>query len=158
MKEATAVFPGSFDPLTNGHEDLVRRSAALFGRVIVAVAASRRDALFSLDERLAIAREALQPFANVEVISFNCLLVDFLRQHNAKILVRGVRTVADFEYESQMAVINHKLYPDLEVVFLPSSEEHGFISATIVREVARHGGDVSQFVPATVLSHLQQKF
>ncbi|MDR2261484.1 MAG: pantetheine-phosphate adenylyltransferase [Azoarcus sp.] len=158
MKNTVAVFPGTFDPLTRGHEDLVRRAALLFERVIVAVAASRREALFSHEERIALAAEALRPLGNVEVAGFDCLLVDLLRQRGARIIVRGARTVADFEYETQMAVMNRKLYSDLETVFLPPAEEHRFLSATVVREIARHGGDVSDLVPPAILPRLRQKF
>jgi pantetheine-phosphate adenylyltransferase len=158
MKDAIAVYPGTFDPLTCGHEDLVRRAASLFDQVIVAVAASRQGALFTLAERVEIAAEALRLLPNVEVVGFDCLLVDFVRQRGARVIVRGARTVADFEYEFRLAGMNRKLYPELETVFLTPAEEHGFLSATIVREIARHGGDVSKFVPAAVLSRLQQKF
>lgn len=158
MKDAIAVFPGTFDPITCGHENLVRRAASLFDQVIVAVAASRQGALFSLDERVEIAAEALRAIPNVEVAGFDCLLVDFVQQRGARVIVRGARTVGDFEYEFQLAGMNRKLYPELETVFLTPAEEHGFLSATIVREIARHGGDVSPFVPAAVLSRLQQKF
>ena len=158
MKDAIAVFPGTFDPITCGHENLVRRAASLFDQLIVAVAASRQGALFSLNERVEIAAEALRTLPNVEVIGFDCLLVDFVRQRGARVIVRGARTVGDFEYEFQLAGMNRKLYPELETVFLTPAEEHGFLSATIVREIARCGGDVSKFVPAAVLSRLRQKF
>ena len=158
MTGTVAVYPGTFDPLTRGHEDIVRRAAALFGHVVVAVAASRRDSLFPLTERVAIATEVLKPLANVEVAGFDTLLVDFVRARGAKIVVRGVRTVADFEYETRLAAMNRKLRPDLETVFLTPGEEFSSISATIVREIARHGGEVGQFVPAADISHLQRKF
>jgi len=158
MKDAVAVFPGTFDPFTLGHENLVRRSASMFERIIVAVAASRQETLFPLEERVDIAAEVLRPIPNVEVIGFDCLLVDFLRQRQARIVVRGVRTLADFEYEARMMAMNRKLYPVLETVFLLPAEEHGYLSASVVREIARHGGDVSQFVPEAVFSRLQRKF
>jgi len=158
MKDAVAVFPGTFDPFTLGHENLVRRSAAMFERIIVAVAASRQETLFSLAERVEIAAEVLRPIPNVEVTGFNCLLVDFMRQQEARIVVRGVRTLADFEYEARMMAMNRKLYPVLETVFLLPAEEHGYLSASVVREIVRHGGDVSQFVPEAVFSRLQHKF
>lgn len=158
MKDVTAVFPGTFDPLTLGHENLVRRAASLFERVIVAVAASRQETLFPLAERVDIAIEALRPFPNVQAIGFDCLLVDFLRQQDARIVVRGVRTQADFEYEARMMAMNRKLYPAMETVFLPPAEEYGYLSASVVREIARHGGDISQFVPEAVFSRLQRKF
>jgi len=158
MKDAIAVFPGTFDPFTKGHENLVRRAASMFERIIVAVAASRQETLFPLEERVEIAAEVLRPIPNAEVIGFDCLLVDFLRQREARIVVRGVRTLADFEYEARMMAMNRKLYPVLETVFLLPFEEHGYLSASVVREIARHGGDVSQFVPEAVFSRLQHKF
>jgi len=158
MKEGVAVYPGTFDPFTRGHEDLVRRSALLFDRVIVAVAESAgKNPIFTLAERVEIAREVLTPFPNVQVLGFNSLLMDFLRSQNARLILRGLRAVSDFEYEFQMAGMNRKLFPDVETVFLTPSEEHMFISATMVREIARLGGDVSKFVQPTVLARLQQK-
>ncbi|NMG34720.1 pantetheine-phosphate adenylyltransferase [Azoarcus sp. TTM-91] len=158
MKEGVAVYPGTFDPFTRGHEDLVRRSALLFDRVIVAVAESAgKNPIFTLAERVEIAREVLTPFPNVQVLGFNSLLMDFLRSQNARLILRGLRAVSDFEYEFQMAGMNRKLFPDVETVFLTPSEEHMFISATMVREIARLGGDVSKFVQPAVLARLQQK-
>ena len=158
MKDAIAVFPGTFDPFTRGHENLVRRVASMFEQVIVAVAASRQETLFPLEERVDIAAEVLHPIPNAKAVGFDCLLVDFLRQQGARIVVRGVRTLADFEYEARMMAMNRKLYPVLETVFLLPFEEHGYLSASVVREIARHGGDVSQFVPEAVFSRLQRKF
>lgn len=158
MEDTVAVFPGTFDPFTRGHEDLVRRAARLFGRIVVAVAASRKEAFFTFEERIAIATDTMRELANVEVVGFDYLLVDFMRRHGARIIVRGARTVADFEYETQMAVMNRKLYSALETVFLPPAEEHRFLSATVVREIARHGGDVSDLVSAAALSRLRRKF
>ncbi|MDR1062883.1 MAG: pantetheine-phosphate adenylyltransferase [Azoarcus sp.] len=158
MTNTIAVYPGTFDPFTCGHANIVQRAARLFERVIVAVAASRKEALFTFEERIAIATETLQPLANIDVLGFDCLLMDFVRRHGARILVRGARTVADFEYETQLAVMNRKLYSELETVFLPPAEEHRFLSATVVREIARHGGDVSELVPPAALFRLQQKF
>jgi pantetheine-phosphate adenylyltransferase len=157
MKNAIAVFPGTFDPFTRGHENLVRRAALMFERIIVAVAASRAETLFPLAERVEIASEVLRQVPNIEVTGFDCLLMDFLRQREARIVVRGVRTLADFEYEARMMAMNRKLYPALETVFLLPSEEYGYLSASVVREIARHGGDVSQFVPEAVFSRLQSK-
>jgi pantetheine-phosphate adenylyltransferase len=158
MKDPVAVYPGSFDPFTRGHENLVRRAASMFEQIIVAVAASRQETLLPLAERVEIAAEVLHSVPNVEVIGFDCLLVDFLRQREARIIVRGVRTMADLEYETRMMAMNRKLYPLLETVFLLPSEEHGYLSASVVREIVRHGGDVSQFVPEAVFSRLQRKF
>ena len=157
MKEAVAVYPGTFDPFTRGHEDLVRRGLLLFDRIIVAVAESRTKApLFPLAERVEIAREILAPFPNVEVVGFDCLLMDFLHTTNARLILRGLRAVSDFEYEFQMAGMNRKLYPNVETVFLTPAEEYMFISATMVREIARLGGDVSKFVQPPVLERLRR--
>ncbi|ENO75863.1 pantetheine-phosphate adenylyltransferase [Thauera sp. 63] len=158
MKEAVAVYPGTFDPFTRGHEDLVRRASVLFDRVVVAVARSNsKNPIFSLDERVEIARLAVTAFPNVIVVGFDCLLMEFLKQQDARVILRGLRAVSDFEYEFQMAGMNRKLYPDVETVFLTPAEEYMFISATMVREIARLGGDVSKFVQPTVLARLQEK-
>ncbi|MFT3759679.1 pantetheine-phosphate adenylyltransferase [Thauera sp.] len=158
MKEAVAVYPGTFDPFTRGHADLVRRASVLFDRVIVAVARSNsKGPIFGLDERVDIAREAVADYPNVSVVGFDCLLMDFLGQQNARVILRGLRAVSDFEYEFQMAGMNRKLHPDVETVFLTPAEEYMFISATMVREIARLGGDVSKFVQPSVLARLQEK-
>jgi pantetheine-phosphate adenylyltransferase len=158
MSTKIAVYPGTFDPLTRGHEDLVRRAARLFDRVIIGVAESRgKKPLFTLSERVAIASEVLHEFGNVEVFGFDCLLMDFLREHGASVILRGLRAVSDFEYEFQMAGMNRNLYPDVETVFLTPSEQYTFISATIVREIAVLGGDVSKFVHPQVVSCLADK-
>ncbi|ENO89135.1 pantetheine-phosphate adenylyltransferase [Thauera linaloolentis] len=158
MKEAVAVYPGTFDPFTRGHADLVRRASVLFDRVIVAVARSNsKGPIFSLDERVDIAREAIAAYPNVTVTGFDCLLMDFLKQQDARVILRGLRAVSDFEYEFQMAGMNRKLHPDVETVFLTPAEEYMFISATMVREIARLGGDVSKFVQPSVLARLQEK-
>ncbi|HEY6896407.1 MAG TPA: pantetheine-phosphate adenylyltransferase [Rhodocyclaceae bacterium] len=154
----TAVYPGTFDPFTKGHEDLARRAAKLFSHVVVAVAASeRKGPLFSLDERIAIIREALADLPNVEVVGFDCLLMDLVRQQGAQVILRGLRAVSDFEYEFQMAGMNRNLYPDVETVFLTPGEQYMFISATIVREIARFGGDVSNFVQPAVVARLNER-
>ena len=153
-----AIYPGTFDPFTRGHEDLVRRASLLFNRVVVAVAESRgKGPIFTLAERVEIAREVVAPFGNVEVIGFDGLLMDFLRAQNARLILRGLRAVSDFEYEFQMAGMNRKLFPDVETVFLTPAEEYMFISATMVREIARLGGDVSKFVQPAVYQRLLQK-
>ncbi|HRP95400.1 MAG TPA: pantetheine-phosphate adenylyltransferase [Rhodocyclaceae bacterium] len=158
MREAVAVYPGTFDPFTRGHEDLVRRGALLFDKIVVAIAESRgKSPIFDLDERVAIAREILAPFPNVEVVGFDGLLMDFLRAHKARLILRGLRAVSDFEYEFQMAGMNRRLFPDVETVFLTPADEYMFISATMVREIARLGGDVSKFVQPAVLERLRQK-
>ena len=151
----TVVYPGTFDPLTRGHEDLVRRAARVFDRVVVGVADSEaKKPLFSATERTAMAREVLAPFANVEVLGFSSLLMDFVRAQGAKIIIRGLRAVSDFEYEFQMAGMNRQLYPDVETVFLTPAEQYMFISATIVREIAGLGGDVSPFVNPLVVQRI----
>lgn len=153
-----AIYPGTFDPITRGHEDLVRRSANLFDEVIVAVAGSPgKRPFFTLEERVEMASEILKPFANVRVLGFTGLLMDFLRQQDAKIILRGLRAISDFEYEFQMAGMNRNLYPDVETLFLTPGEQYMFISATMVREIASLGGDVSLFVNPAVLPRLKQK-
>lgn len=153
-----AIYPGTFDPLTRGHEDLVRRASKLFKRVIVGVAGSRnKRPFFTLEERVDIAREILAGYANVEVHGFDCLLMDFMRQHGAKVILRGLRAVSDFEYEFQMAGMNRNLYPDVETVFLTPGEQYMFISATMVREIASLGGNVGKFVQPLVERRLAEK-
>jgi len=154
----TAVYPGTFDPLTRGHEDLVRRAAGLFDRVVVGVAHSRnKKPFFNLDERLEIAKEVLGHYPNVEVQSFDGLLKDFVRDQGAAVIVRGLRAVSDFEYEFQMAGMNRHLLPDVETLFMTPSDQYQFISGTIVREIAQLGGDVSKFVFPSVERWLQAK-
>lgn len=149
------VYPGTFDPITRGHEDLVRRASRIFDGVVVAVAASaNKQPFFSLDDRLDMARRTLADLANVEVASFDSLLVDFVRQRGTNLVLRGLRAVSDFEYEFQLAGMNRSLYPELETVFLTPAEQYMFISASMVREIARLGGDVRPFVPAPVAERL----
>jgi pantetheine-phosphate adenylyltransferase len=153
-----AVYPGTFDPLTRGHEDLVRRASTLFGSLILAVADSKaKRTFFTMQERVAMAREVLGELKNVEVVGFSGLLIDFVRQHGARVVLRGLRAVSDFEYEFQLAGMNRSLYPDFETIFLTPSEQHMFISATLVREIASLGGDVSKFVHPSVQIHLSKK-
>jgi pantetheine-phosphate adenylyltransferase len=159
MSKSVAVYPGTFDPLTSGHEDLVKRASSLFERVIIGVAESRsKRPMFSLDERVEIAREVLTGYPNIEIHGFDCLLMDFMRQHGASVIMRGLRAVSDFEYEFQMAGMNRNLYPDVETVFLTPSDQYMFVSATMVREIASLGGDVSKFVPAQVQQRLTSKY
>jgi len=147
MSTLTAVYPGTFDPLTRGHEDLVRRAAGLFPKLVVGVAESTgKNPFFTFDERLAIAREVLSHYPNVEVAGFSGLLSEFVRAHGARVIVRGLRAVSDFEYEFQMAGMNRYLLPDVETLFLTPSDQYQFISGSIVREIALLGGDVSTFV------------
>ena len=153
-----AVYPGTFDPITRGHEDLVRRAANLFDELIVAVADSRgKRPFFEVDERVAMAREALGGFPNVRVEGFSGLLMAFLHQHDARIILRGLRAVSDFEYEFQMAGMNRKLYPDVETLFLTPAEQYMFISATMVREIVSLGGDVSPFVNPLVIPRMKAR-
>ena len=152
------VYPGTFDPLTAGHEDLVRRASFLFDEVVVAVADSRaKQTLFSLYERVGITTDVLKPFENVTVMGFQGLLMDFIQRQGAQIVLRGLRAVSDFEYEFQLAGMNRKLYPDVETLFLTPAEQYTFISATMVREIAVLGGDVSTFVNPIVLKYIRQK-
>lgn len=154
-----AVYPGSFDPITHGHEDLIRRSLSFADRVIVAVAAnSTKVPLFTLEERIRLAEKVLAGESSVEVRTFKGLLVDFARQVGARIVVRGLRAVADFDYEFQMALMNRQLYDELETVFLVPALHLTYLSASIVREVARLGGDVSAFVHPEVERALKAKF
>jgi pantetheine-phosphate adenylyltransferase len=150
-----AIYPGTFDPITRGHEDLVRRAARLFDHVVLAVADSRaKRPFFTTQERVEMAQAVLADCDNVEVKSFSGLLMDFLREQDARIILRGLRAVSDFEYEFQMAGMNRQLYPDVETVFLTPAEQYMFISATIVREIATLGGDVSPFVNPLVLARI----
>jgi pantetheine-phosphate adenylyltransferase len=158
MTMVVAVYPGTFDPLTRGHEDLVRRAAGLFPKLVVGVADSRtKGPFFSFDERLTIAREVLSHYPNVEVAGFRGLLRDFVREHQARVIVRGLRAVSDFEYEFQLAGMNRYLLPDVETMFLTPSDQYQFISGSIVREIAMLGGDVSKFVFPSVERWLKAK-
>jgi pantetheine-phosphate adenylyltransferase len=153
-----AVYPGTFDPLTRGHEDLVRRASRLFDSLILGVADSRaKRTFFTLHERVEMAREVLRDVEGVQVVGFSGLLIDFIRQQGARVVLRGLRAVSDFEYEFQLAGMNRSLYPDLETIFLTPSEQHMFISATLVREIAMLGGDVSKFVDPLVQARLKEK-
>ena len=152
------VYPGTFDPFTRGHEDLVRRAARLFGKVVVGVATSAgKVPFFTTEERVAMARDVLSAYANVEVMAFSGLLMNFVHDRGARVIVRGLRAVSDFEYEFQMAGMNRNLFPEVETLFLTPSEQYTFISATIVREIAQFGGDVSSFVHPAVLARLKAK-
>lgn len=154
-----AIYPGTFDPLTNGHTDLVLRAARLFDCVIVGVAANpSKQPLFTLEERVALATQAFADYQNVYVIGFSGLLAQFAREQQAQVLIRGVRAVADFEYEFQLASMNRQLNPELDSIFMTPSEKNTFISSTLVKEVCRHGGDVSSFVSSPVEQALRQKF
>lgn len=156
--DVLAVYPGTFDPITLGHEDLVRRASQLFPRVIVAVAAGHhKKTMFSLEERLAMVREAVQPYPNVTVDSFSGLVRDFVVAHGGTAMVRGLRAVTDFDYEFQLAGMNRSLMPDVETVFLTPGDKYQFISSTLVREIAQLGGEVDKFVSPPVFAHLMRK-
>lgn len=158
MSYEIAVYPGTFDPVTRGHEDLVRRASRLFAGVVVGVADSRtKSPFFGLEERVEMARATLAGYENVKVLGFTGLLMDFLREQNAHVILRGLRAVSDFEFEFQMAGMNRNLYPDVETVFLTPADQYMFISATMVREIAVLGGDVGKFVHPLVQERLRQR-
>ncbi|ROR34235.1 pantetheine-phosphate adenylyltransferase [Inmirania thermothiophila] len=158
MPDVTVVYPGTFDPITNGHTDLVQRASRLFSRVVVAVAANpKKQPLFSLEERVALARAALAGIDGVEVCGFDSLLVDFVRARGARVILRGLRAVSDFEFEFQLASMNRRLAPEVETTFLTPAEQYAFISSTLVREVAALGGDVTPFVHEVVARALRAK-
>jgi pantetheine-phosphate adenylyltransferase len=153
-----AVYAGTFDPITLGHEDITRRAATLFDSIIIAIADSKsKKPLFTLDERIAIACEAFADTPNVEVMGFSGILMNFVRQQGARVVVRGVRSVTDFDYEFQLAGMNRNLYPEVETIFLTPGEKHAYLSATLVREIAMLGGDASRFVSPNVAARLVQK-
>ena len=153
-----AVYPGTFDPLTRGHEDLVRRASRLFDNLVLGIADSRaKRTFFTLQERIEMAREVLSDVKNLSVVGFTGLLTEFVRKQDARVVLRGLRAVSDFEYEFQLAGMNRALNPDFETVFLTPGEQHMFISATLVREIATLGGDVSKFVDPVVCAKLTAK-
>ncbi len=154
----TAVYPGTFDPMTLGHADLMARASRLFNQLVIGVAAGHhKKTLFTLDERLAMAKELAAPFPNVKVLTLDGLLRDFVVQNNGHVVVRGLRAMSDFDYEFQMAGMNRHLMPDVETVFLTPSDQYQFVSGTFVREIAVLGGDVSKFVAPSVLARLLAK-
>lgn len=154
-----AVYPGTFDPITNGHIDIVRRALRLFPNIILAIAPnSRKIPLFSLEERLDMIRQATAAFPGLTVEAFNGLLVHYLVRKGAAAIIRGIRAVSDFEYEFQMALMNRKLDPRIETVFLMPSEEFSYLTSTLIKEVASYGGDVSDLVPKPVSEKLREKY
>ena len=154
----TIVYPGTFDPITNGHIDLVGRASKLFGKVVIGIASNRQKSpLFTIEERIQLAKECLKHIPNVEIYGFNSLLVDFVEQCNADAIMRGLRAVSDFEYEFQMANMNRALSPEIESIFLTPSEKFSYISSSLVREISSLKGDVSQFVPANVAEALANR-
>jgi pantetheine-phosphate adenylyltransferase len=159
LMQITAIYPGTFDPITNGHLDLIHRASKLYQKVIVAVAESRgKQPLFAMDERVRLIEEVVGHFTNVQVIGFNNLLVECAKQNQASVILRGLRAVSDFEYEFQMAGMNRRLAPDIETVFLTPAEQYEFISSSMIREIAKLNGDVSSFVPDSVKQQLISKF
>jgi pantetheine-phosphate adenylyltransferase len=159
MRTHTVIYPGTFDPVTNGHVDLTERAARMFDRVVVAIAYSeKKTPLFSLEERVELCEQSLGHLDNVEVIGFSNLLIDFARSQGSSCVLRGLRAVADFEYEFQLANMNRAMYPEFESVFLTPSEHLSYISSTLVREIAALGGDITPFVPACVAAALSAKF
>jgi pantetheine-phosphate adenylyltransferase len=154
MSDRVALFPGTFDPVTRGHVDVVRRGAGLFDRLVVAVAVGGKTTWFPVEARVAMVRDAVRDLANVEVVPFDGLLVDFARRHGARALLRGVRTYQDWEYELRMLQMNRHLAPELETVFLAPAVEWAFVSSTLVREVSALGGDLTDLVPPAVAAAL----
>ena len=153
-----AVYPGTFDPITNGHIDLIKRASKMFEHVTVAVASNTsKKPLFNMNERVDMATEVLSGFKNVSVVGFDNLLVEFTKAHNASVILRGLRAVSDFEYEFQLAGMNRSLAPDIETIFLTTAEQCSYLSSSLVKEVARLGGDITKYVPEQVIAEIEQK-
>jgi pantetheine-phosphate adenylyltransferase len=153
-----AVYPGTFDPITNGHIDLIKRATKMFEHVTVAVASNTsKKPLFNMNERVDMATEVLSGFKNVSVVGFDNLLVEFTKAHNASVILRGLRAVSDFEYEFQLAGMNRSLAPDIETIFLTTAEQCAYLSSSLVKEVARLGGDITKCVPKQVIAEIEQK-
>lgn len=155
----TLLYPGTFDPVTNGHMDLIERGSRLFDRLVVGVAAAhhREKTLFSIEERVELIRSATSGMNGVEVLPFRGLLVAFARSVGASAILRGLRAISDYEYETQMAFMNRRLDPGIEILFVPADEKHTYVNATLVKEIARLGGDVSAFVPSVVVAPLRER-
>ncbi|MCI0653496.1 MAG: pantetheine-phosphate adenylyltransferase [Methylococcaceae bacterium] len=157
--QVTAIYPGTFDPITNGHVDLISRAANIFDRVIVAVATNRdKSPLFDIDQRVELASSVIRQCDNVEVIGFDCLLVECARKVGARVVLRGLRAVSDFEYEFQLAWMNRRLSAEFETIFMTPAEHYAFISSSMIREIAKLGGNVSDFVPESINQALVEKF
>ena len=158
IKHETVVYPGTFDPLTMGHLDLIERACRLFEHVLLAVASNSTKAgcMFTCDERVAMAREVVEAMPTVQVQVMDGMLVDFVRKHRARVVLRGLRAYSDFEYEFQMALTNRKLAPEIETIFMMPNEEHSYVSSSTVREVAQYAGDTSLFVPPAVQRHIER--
>jgi pantetheine-phosphate adenylyltransferase len=158
MKNVLAIYPGSFDPVTNGHLDLIERGTKIFDRLVVSILRNfDKEPLFSIDERVEMLREVTRPWVNVEVEVFSGLLVEYARLRQANVILRGIRAVSDYEYELQMAMMNRKLNPDVETVFMTPAAKYSFLSSHLVREIARHGGAIAEFVPPIVEERLRAK-
>jgi len=159
MRTQTVIYPGTFDPITNGHVDLTERASRLFDRVVLGIAHSeKKTPLFPLDRRVALCKESLSHLDNVEVVGFSNLLIDFAREQGARCVLRGLRAVADFEYEFQLANMNRAMYADFESIFLTPSEHLSFISSSLVREIAALNGDISPFVPESVYAAVRERY
>ncbi len=159
MRKLTAIYPGTFDPVTLGHLDVLERASKMFDRVIIAASeGSAKATLFTLSERLEMLKSAAAKYKNVKAESFEGLLVHYAEKKDAKVIVRGLRAISDFEYEFQMALTNRKIFPELETVFLMPNEKYSYISSTFVREISKYGGEVSAFVPALVKRMLRRKY
>lgn len=151
-----AIYPGTFDPVTNGHIDIISRAIKLFDHLVVGVALSaKKSPLFSLEDRICFIKDATESFSNIDVVSFDTLLTDFAKSKNASVIIRGLRAVSDFEFELQMGLINRNLNQDLETIFLIPSQEYSFLSSSFVKEIARHGGDIGKMVPNSVLKKIK---
>ena len=158
MVQKIAIYPGSFDPITNGHLDIIKRASRIFDKLIVAVLTNAaKNPAFTFDERVEMIKTATRDIPNVEVKSFDGLLVDFVKQENASVIVKGLRAVSDFEYEFQMALLNEKLAPEIETMFLATSDKYCFLSSSIVKEIARHGGELEDFVPHDLIKPIYKK-
>ena len=159
MKKHIAVYPGTFDPITNGHLDIIERGLRLFDGLIVAIAESpTKEPLFTVDERIRMVKETARKYKNVKVESFNCLLIDYIHKKKANIILRGLRVISDFEYEFQMALTNRKLAPDIETAFMMTAGDYSYLSSRFIKEIARLGGRFDCFVPPNVAKMLKEKF
>lgn len=159
MKKHIAVYPGTFDPITNGHLDIIERGLRLFDGLIVAIAESPvKEPLFTVDERIWMVKEATKKYKNVKVESFNCLLIDYIHKKKANIILRGLRVISDFEYEFQMALTNRKLAPDIETAFMMTAGDYSYLSSRFIKEIARLGGKIDCFVPPNVAKMLRKRF